>query len=103
MRNFDLLEFLSRRLRPVKVLLEAHLLEIFFTVEMRQYNPGAIEDLMQIVVILLHNVLNNDHVLKKSTKLTLDPLVISINFLMKTEEKFTITHYTRSSGLRILL
>ena len=30
----------------------------------------------------------------------LDPFVIAINLLMKTEEKLTISHHTRSSGLR---
>ena len=64
MRNFDLLEFLRRRLRPVKVLLEAHLLEIFFTVEMRQNSSGAIKYFMQIVMVLLHRVLRDCHVLK---------------------------------------
>ena len=41
MKNMNFLEFLRRWLRPIKVLLEAHLLEIFFTIEMRQNSPGA--------------------------------------------------------------
>ena len=52
--TFDFLEFLRRWLRPVKVLLEAHLLQILFTIKMRQNNPGAIEYFMEVVVVLLH-------------------------------------------------
>ena len=103
MRNFDLLEFLRRWLRPVKVLLEAHLLEIFITIEVRKYNLGAIKHFMQIVVVLLHNILSDCHDLKHSTKLTLDPFVVAIDLLMKTEEKLMITHQPWSSGLRKFL
>ena len=58
---------------------------------------------MQVVVILLHSILSDYHVLKNSTKLTFDPLVVAINLLMKTEEKLMIGHHPGSSGLRILL
>ena len=103
LRNFDLLVFLQRWLRLVKVLLKFHLLEIFNTIKIRQNSPSVVKDFMQVIVVLLHSILSDFHVLKNSTKLTLNPLVISINFLVKTEEKLTISHNTGSSGLRIFL
>src|SRR6266536_6381699 len=45
----------------------------------------------------------SSQVMKNSTKLTLDPFVVVIDLLMKTEEKLTISHHPWSSGLRILL
>ena len=86
-----------------KVLLEAHLFEIFSTVEIRHNSPSAVKDFMQVIVILLHRVLSDCHVMKNSTKLSLDPLVISVNFPMEAEEKFSISHHMWSSGLRKLL
>ena len=55
---------------------------------------------MEVVMVFLHYIVCGSHVVKKGTKLTLNPFVISIHLLVKTKQKFTVSHHARSSGLR---
>ena len=52
-------------------------------------SPGAIKNLMQIVMIKLHTVLCLSEGFHNGTKLAFDPFVVVIYLLMKTEKKLS--------------
>ena len=76
---------------------------MLITVKVRQYSTGAIKHFMEVVVVFLHCIVCRSHVVKNRTKLTLDPFVIAINLLVKTEEKLTVSHHPGSCALSIWL
>ena len=70
---------------------------------MTQNNPGTIEYFMEVEVVFLHSIVCSSHVVKNRAKLTLNPFLVAIDLLVKTEEKLTVSHHPRSYALRILL
>ena len=56
---------------------------------MSKCSPGAIKNLMQIVMLELHRVLCFSEDFHNGTKLAFDPFVVVIHLLMKTEKKLS--------------
>ena len=64
---------------------------------MSQGGPGAIKNLMKIVMVKLHSILRFIEGFHNGAELAFDPLVIPIHLLVKTEEKLSGIHHTRSN------
>ena len=58
---------------------------------------------MEVVMVFLHCIMCRSHVVKKITKLALNPFVVLIHFLVKTKKQLMASHHTRRSVLRIWL
>ena len=67
---------------------------------MSQCGPGAIKNLMKIMMIKLHDILGLSEGFHNGAKLAFDPLVIAIHLLVKTEEELSCIHHARRNGAR---
>ena len=61
-------------------------------------SPGAIKNLMQIVMVELHRVLCVSEGFHNGAKLAFDPLVIVIHLLVKAEEELSCIHHAGRNG-----
>ena len=64
---------------------------------MSKCSPGAIKNIMKIMMVELHSILRFIEGFHNGTELAFDPLVISIHLLVKTEKKLSGIHHPRSN------
>src|SRR4051812_36537199 len=78
-------------------LLEAKFREVF---RHNDYSKKSIKSLICVMCILMDLLLRRmhlSHIAEDVTNLTLSPVMVAINFLMKTDEEFPVSHHVSLS------